>query len=307
MKYITSKNIKLNSGTVVTVGNFDGVHKGHLDLINSIKSLKKDKYTDCQTVVLSFNPHPIAYLKKMDFRLIFSRKERIHVFENLDIDILIEYPFDKNTKNMTKDEFVEGILLNKLNCKALVVGKDWGFGKNKQGNAYTLKEMLKKHGVEVIIRDSILYSGEKLGSTNIRNLISNGCVETANKLLGKQYFVIGEVVVGKQLGRQIGFPTMNIYPPNDKLLPPNGVYVSNVFIDDEKFYAVTNIGVNPTVDGDELIVESHIFDFDREIYGKIAKVEILKQVRLEKKFNSLDELKAQIARDILQAKKYLNI
>ncbi len=305
MKCITEKNIELNKGSVVTIGNFDGVHLGHIVLINMIKKLKRDKYTDCNTVVFSFSPHPMAFFNKSKFNFIFNDEEKCHIFEDMGVDVLVEYPFDNDTKNMSQDEFINDVLIEKLNCKALVVGENWHFGKDKQGSALSIKAALEKMGVEVIIIKSTLYNNEKLGSTTIRKIIADGDLEEANTLLGKSYFISGEVVYGKQLGRTIGFPTMNIIPPDDKLLPPNGVYISFVHIDGVVHQSITNVGVNPTVDGEKTTVESHVLNYDDDAYGKKIKVELIKKIRDEKKFNSIDELKNEIDRNVKYLKEYI--
>ncbi len=304
MEYLTTKNIKQNSGTIVTIGNFDGVHRGHTNLIDKVNELKNTNYQNLKTVVFTFSPHPKSFIEKTNFKLIFNYMEKHSVFSELKIDVLIEYPFDIDTMTMSPEEFVERVLIEQLNCKILVVGKDYGFGKNKSGNSDFLKEELAKYGVEVIIPEDVLYMDEKLGSSKIREVLSYGDMERVTDLLGKPFFIIGEVVHGKELGKQIGFPTMNIIPPADKLLPPRGVYISKVCIDDKYYSAVTNVGVNPTVSGETLVVESHLLDFDADLYGKVVKVEMLKAIRSEKKFNSIEELKEQIDKDVCTTKDY---
>lgn len=306
MEYIISKEIEQINKTVITIGNFDGVHLGHQNLIKEVFRLKKDKYNDAKSVVLSFSPHPKSYFSNEVFKLIFSELERVKIFEKLEVDILIEYPFDEQTKSMRAMDFINEILIDKLNCQALVVGVDYGFGKNKEGDALFLKEVLSKKGIEVIIVDVYKYKDEKLGSSRIKKILQKGDIEEVNELLNKPYFILGEVVKGKQLGRQIGFPTMNIYPTNNKLIPPNGVYISKVYIDEKCYNSVTNVGINPTVSGSELVVESHILDFNQDIYGKIVTVEFYKKIRAEKKFNSIDELKVQIDNDVKKAEVFFS-
>ncbi len=303
-KFLDEMN-KLNK-TVVTIGNFDGVHKGHLNLINKVLELTETEFNECKSVVFTFNPHPKSFIQKSEFKVIFNSEERFEVFKELGIDIFIEYPFDEETRGMSGEDFVNKVLIEKLNCKALVVGNDYSFGKNKEGNVERLKELLSKHNVPVFVVPDILFENEKLGSTLIRKIIENGDMEKAEVLLNKPYFIIGEVIHGKELGRQIGFPTMNVLPSEDKLVPTKGVYISRVTIENEKYNAITNIGYNPTVDGDILITETNLFDFDKSIYGEVAKIEILKKLRDEKKFGSIEELKNQIDADVKFAKKFFN-
>ncbi len=291
-------------GTVITIGNFDGVHKGHLNLINKVMELTQMQYSGCKSTVLTFNPHPRSFIGDGDFKLIFNSTEKLDVFKSTGIEMLIEYPFDDLTRSMSSSEFVDQILINGLNCKALVIGKDYSFGKNKEGNADKIKCLLSKYGVPVFVLPDILNGNERIGSTRIRKTIESGNMEEAEILLGKPYFVSGEVIHGKELGRQIGFPTMNILPSKDKLVPTNGVYISRVTLDKKTYNSITNIGYNPTVSGKVLITETNVFDFDKSVYGKIAKVEILKKIRDEKNFASIEKLKEQIDIDVKIAKKY---
>lgn len=308
MEYLKTKDIKIENKTIITIGNFDGVHQGHAKLINELLVYKnKDEYKDAKTAVLSFNPHPLSFILNKEFKTMFDNTEKRSIFENMGMDIFIEYPFDEQTCNLSANQFVKDILIDKLNATIVVIGEDYCFGKNKEGNAKKLQEILKKYNIPVIIMPIVLFNDEKISSSKIRECLINGDMEKVTYFLNKPYFIIGTVCHGKQIGRTIGFPTMNVLPDCNKLLPSNGVYISNVFIDNEKYDAVTNIGKNPTVDGDVLIFESHILGFDEDIYGKTVKVDILKKIRSEQKFNSLDELKRQIDSDVSALKKYVQI
>lgn len=308
MEYLKTKDIKIENKTIITIGNFDGVHLGHAKLINELLMYKnKDEYKNAKTTVLSFNPHPLSFILNKEFKTMFDDIEKRSIFENMGIDIFIEYPFDEETCNLSASQFVEDILIDKLNASIVVIGEDYCFGKNKEGNAKKLQEILKQYNVPVIIMPIVLFNGEKISSSKIRECLINGDMEKVTYFLNKPYFIIGNVCYGKQIGRTIGFPTMNILPNSCKLLPSNGVYISNVFIDNVKYEAVTNIGKNPTVNGDVLIFESHILGFDEDIYGKTVKVDILKKIRSEQKFDSLDKLKNQIDSDVLTLKNYIEI
>ncbi len=297
MEYYSSKNINIDEKTVVTLGNFDGFHIGHLSLVDKIKEY------DFKKVVFSFYPHPVALMKDEPFFTLFSNEEKREILKNMEVDTFIEYPFDKETSNLSPRDFIIDVVIEKLNAKVIVIGEDYRFGKNKLGDYNLLKVIGKEYDVEIVSIPHILNNGEKVSSTMIRNLLVNREIEEVSRLLGKPYFIYGTVTMGKKLGRTIGFPTINIVPSKNKLLPPSGVYRSRVIIENESFFSITNIGTNPTVSGTNTVSESHIFNYNGNLYGKKVKVEILKWIRDEKKFNSIDELKEQISIDVNTYKK----
>lgn len=307
MEYITTNDIKFDKGTIITLGNFDGVHIGHQKLIEKLFSIKDSIKEDYLTTVFSFNPHPKCVVKNIPFKTIFDKDERKLILEDIGVDVLVEYPFDENTMNMSSQSFVKDVLIDKLNAKYVVIGEDYTFGKNKEGNVNYLKECLEKYSVEVFILETVLFKNQKISSTDIRQSLIDGDMKNVEALLNKPYFILGKVVHGKELGRTIGFPTMNVLPDKNKLLPHNGVYITEVLIDGVYRNALTNVGVNPTVNGDQLIVETHVLDYSGDFYDKLIKINFIDKIRDEKKFNSLDELKAQISSDILSLKSYKNL
>ncbi len=295
--------IESGQNTVVTIGNFDGVHLGHQKLIDECLRIAKNQ--NLKTVVLSFYPHPRKVLNNdFEFNTVLTQGEKVDFLVNAGIDYFRKKPIDLEFLNYSPEEFVEKILVKELSAKVVVVGKDHRLGAKRGADIYALTEICKKHGIETIGVDLRLDDGEKISSTTIRDAIAKGNFEKVTKLLGRNYSITGVVVSGKRLGRTIGVPTANVFPENEKLLPPNGVYVSKIKINGEIFNSVSNIGWNPTIKSAQIVVETNILDFDREIYGEVITVELLKFVRGEVKFDSVECLKTQLYKDIAIARKY---
>ena len=303
MKHITDTNIEQNEPTAVTLGNFDGVHMGHRELISLTKkfSIKKN----LKSVVFTFYPHPMFIFKnKAHSALILSPYEKKLVMENMNIDIYIEYPFTTDFAKMEPEDFINDIIFNKLNCRVLIVGENYKFGKKQSGNYDLLKKLGEDRGIKVIKVPSVLYNNSKVSSTRIRECIIEKNIDMANILLTSPYFLIGNVSKGKQLGRTIGFPTINIFSDKVKLFPPNGVYVTQTLYDNKLYNGVTNIGMNPTVNGKFRVIETFLFDFNKVIYGEFVKTYFFKWIRDEKKFLNIDDLSKQINKDVYYAYEY---
>ena len=293
--YDETKDISLNN-TAVTLGKFNAFHLGHRKLIEYIKNEKNEK--GYKTTIFSFDTATV-----FNQPLIVTKEERIEICRELDIDNLIFYPVNNETMSMEPERFIKDILIGKFDSKVVVTGKDFCFGKNRSGNVNLLKEYSEKYGYKLIIVDSVCCEGQKVSSTKIKEYLSAGMISEANKMLGYNYFIMGEIVRGKQLGRTIDKRTINIIPEEDKLVPGKGVYKTNVYLDGRLYKGITNVGINPTVDSDgKTKVETHILDFNEEIYGKTVKIEFIKFIREEKKFSDLEALKRQISLDILEAK-----
>ncbi len=299
MKIISDKNFQLTEPTAVTLGNFDGLHLGHTRLINKALSLSPE----LAATVLSFYPHPSAVIEKpgdssvcvKTMGCIFSSHERARLLEDMGVDIYIEYPFDKALAHMAPEDFFSSILIKQLNCKAIIVGEDYAFGRNRAGNLGLLKKLCCDYGIELWVENHFSLDGEKVSSSTIRSLIAEKKLDAAAKLLGRPFFISGIVSRGRQLGRTINFPTANLIPPEDKLLPPNGVYVTRTELHGKCYNSITNIGTNPTVSSSgSRTVESYIYNFDQEIYGSEITVSFYRWLRDEKRFGSLEELKAQM-------------
>ena len=297
MQIITSLDeIKLEMPSAVAIGKFDGIHLGHRQLLGEIVAKKQE---GLRAVVFTFNPSPSVLFSKVREKELTSRDEKRQLFEALGIDILVEFPLTYETAATPKEVFVEEILVQKLNAKYIVAGTDLSFGKNGEGNSAFLVEKSGQFGFQVEIIDKISYKGEIISSTLVRSAISEGNVKKARFMLGSPYFVQGIVQKGNQIGRTIGFPTVNITAGDDKLLPPNGVYKTEVIVEGRIFEAITNVGCKPTVtDSGQVFIESYLYNFTENIYGKKIEVHFLEFMRKEQKFSNIEELKKQLQKDI---------
>ena len=297
MQIITSLDeIKLRHPSAVAIGKFDGIHLGHRQLLGEIVAKKQE---GMKAVVFTFNPSPSVLFSKVKEKELTSCEEKRKIFEALGIDVLVEFPLTYETAATPKENFVKDILVQKLNAKHIVAGTDLSFGKNGEGNSTFLLEESSKYGFEVEIIDKISYKGEIISSTLVRKAISEGDVKKARFMLGSPYFVQGVVKKGNQIGRTIGFPTVNISAGEDKLLPPNGVYKTEVVFEGRILEAITNVGCKPTVaDDGQIFIESYIYNFTENIYGKEIEVHFLEFIRKEQKFGSIEELKEQLQKDI---------
>lgn len=301
MEYITGRtDFKIQYNTALTLGKFDGIHKGHQKLLSKVRAFAPFM----KSVVFTFDVNPTIAVSKGEGTILTTNEERKAVVERFGIDYLYECPFTDEIRNMEAADFVRKIVED-LNVRYIAVGTDFGFGHNRQGDYRLLQNMSGQLGFKVEVVDKERYEGREISSTYIREVIAVGDMETAEKLLGYPYTVKGVVGYGRQLGRTIGIPTTNIIPIKDKLLPPNGVYVSKVHIEGETHMGVTNIGVKPTVgDENEKGAETFIFDFDKDVYGKNITIELHKFIRPEKRFDSIGDLKEQMEKDIEFVRKY---
>lgn len=281
--------------SVITIGNFDGVHKGHQVLIKEAVQFANKR--NLKSVVFTFDNHPANYFENKHIKNIITNNEKINRIKSLGVDILVIIPFDSYMTKISPIEFIKGILIDKLGARKIIVGHDFTFARRKEGNTKLLKEMSFKYGFELEIVNPIKVNDIRVSSTYIRQLVAEGSVDKVNKYLGYHCEIKGNVIKGKQLGRTIGFPTANIEINDDLLIPNNGIYATKVYVHNDVYYGATNIGYNPTVNGDKLSIETNILEFDEDIYGQVIKIEFLERIRDEKKFNSLEELKAQLKKD----------
>lgn len=282
--------------TVVTIGNFDGIHKGHIKLIK--EAVKESKTKNYKSVVFTFENHPMRYFRADSIKHIITNEEKVKIFKDLGVDIVFMIPFDEYMTKISATDFVKTILHEKLKCKMVIVGHDFTFARNKEGNASLLESLGKNYNMKVKVIEPIKIKGRRVSSSYIRNLINDGNVSEIKDFLGRNYFLEGEVIHARKIGRTIGFPTANLKAEDKLIIPKNGIYAVKVYIKNKVYYGATNIGYNPTVNGKVLSIETNIIDFDEEIYGEIIRVEFLDRIRDEKKFNSLDELKSQLRKDV---------
>ena len=300
LKYYENEIPKLKE-TAITIGKFDGIHLGHLKLIKTITSINNE---GLKSVVFTFNTEQNGQ------GCITTENEKKDFLKEEKIDYLISYSLDNTIKNMTGEEFIEEILIKRLDAKVIVVGEDFRFGYNRTGDINLLRKMSDKYGYKLIICNKIKVSYDSntdVSSTLIKKWIVDGCVKKANCMLGYPYFIQGTVISGQQLGRTIGFPTANISLNSNKIIPCKGVYAVKVAISDEEYKGIANIGNKPTVgDSFDKGLEVHIIDFDKDIYNKTIKVKFIECIREEKKFGSVELLKEQISADLICALEILN-
>ncbi|MCT4598754.1 MAG: bifunctional riboflavin kinase/FAD synthetase [Vallitalea sp.] len=302
MEYIRGTKEFTAPPSVVVLGNFDGIHIGHRELINKANEMAKK--LDLKSLVFTFLPHPSFVLaNKEPVDLIYLSNEKSMIIN--EVDFFVEYPYNLETAKMTPEDFVSEIVCKQLNAKIIIVGEDYRFGNKRKGDINLLENLSTKYGYKLIAIKKVSYNNNIISSTWIRKEIKEGHIEQANKLLGHNFSILGKVVEGKKNGRKLGFPTANIKPSKNKLLPPNGVYLSSIYVNNIKYNSITNVGTNPTLNGEEKVVETHILDFNEDIYGQEVVVELIKFIRNEKKFNSLDELKEAISENVEYLKKYI--
>lgn len=300
---IKNKDFVLDERTVVTLGKFDGIHKGHRKLIQKACEIAGEK--GLKTAVFTFKVAPGYNFPYMESEKITTFSEREEILEKLGVDILVEYPFDTEVADTAPVDFLADVLKDRMKAAYVVVGEDWTFGKGGSGNADTLKKAGKTLGFEPVILEKETYDGRKIGSSWVREEIAAGHMETVNILLDYPYSIEGIVVHGNIIGRTIGFPTANIIPDKDKILPPFGVYASRVVTPFGEYYGITNIGVKPTVsDNNAVNVETNLIGYDGDLYGSRIQVELIHFQRPEMKFGSVEMLKNQLVRDIEFSKTY---
>ncbi len=291
-----------NKPKVICLGNFDGVHKGHQELIR--KTVKLAKENNYASQVISFYPHPRSFFNE-NIQYINSLAEKNRLVSKLGADSLELLSFNQELSSLSAEDFIKDIIYKKLKTRILVVGYDFFFGKNRQGNPEFLKEKASQYGIEVYIIPPVKVAGQLVSSTLIKEELQAGRIKEANELLGYNYQLSARVITGKQIGREIGFPTANLDYHKDKLLPGRGVYAVKVSYKRQEYFGLANIGIKPTVKKDSsLEVEVHLLNFEGDLYGQTLQVEFLDKIRDEKKFSSLEELKEQIKIDRGQIKKY---
>lgn len=293
--------------TIVTLGTFDGVHKGHKSILD--KLIKSSRSSGCESVVLTFFPHPRMVLQQnSDLKLLNTIDEKATLLEKEGVDNLIIHPFDMAFSRLTAEEFVKNILVDKLNISKIIIGHDHRFGRNRTATIDDLILFGEEYGFEVDKISALSVNEISVSSTKIRNALTEGNIETANNFLGYPYFINGTVVKGKQLGRTINFPTANIEPSeNYKLIPANGVYVVSSEIDGKTIYGMMNIGTRPTVNGTGTTIEVHYHNFNQDIYGKKVNVRIYHRLRDEIKFESFEALKQQLEIDRQESLAYFKV
>jgi len=288
----------------VTIGNFDGVHFGHQQLFRTV--VQKARAIHGKSVAITFDPHPLQVLLPGGIKLISTCEQKVELIEMSGIDVLLIIPFTQDFAKTSAEDFVSELLVRRLGVKELVVGYDYAFGKGRSGNIDFLQRQGDLFGFPVTVVDAYYIDKQLVSSTRIRELVREGDMNGARELLGRNYQIRGVVQVGKQRGgKVIGFPTANLKFNDEDLVPKHGVYITEVICRGRGYGGILNIGYNPTFGEDQLVAETHIFDFNEDIYGQPIKVNLLKFLRSERKFSSAKELAEQIGKDVLLAKTLL--
>ena len=280
----------------LSIGMFDGVHRGHQTIIKNLNTAAQNK--GLESAILTFWPHPrTVFNPNDDLKLLNTIEEKIYLLEKNKVQHLFLKEFDEEFRNLTGEEFVKQILIDKLNVKYLIIGHDHTFGKNRSGDFNLLQKMSSEFGFEVVQVEAVDFQDRHISSTQIRNALMNADITAANEMLGYHYSVSGEVVHGRKLGRTIGYPTANISVNPLKFLPKKGAYIVDAFVKNQQFKGMLSIGTNPTVDGKSLSVEVYILDFDSDIYGEAISVNFREFLHEEIKFESLDQLIERLDED----------
>lgn len=286
--------------TALALGMFDGMHIGHKKLIETTVLLAQ--HSGLTPAVYTFSNHPQSLFGGKVARLT-TNEEREGIIKKLGIERIVQAEFVMSIASLSPEAFID-MLIREFDPAVIAVGFNYTFGKGKKGDAELLQKIVFKHGISVVVVPPVVFAKKPVSSTRIRECIEKGDVESAQLMLARPYTLTGTVIENRHIGRTIGFPTANFEPDDSRAIPADGVYISMALVDGSIIPSVTNIGISPTVDAKRRTVETHIIDFDGDIYGKELKVFFVKRIRPVKQFSSLDELKAQIAEDSAAARAY---
>lgn len=304
MKHFESlEEIRNIDETVVALGNFDGVHRGHQEIIG--RTVRSAEAAGLKSAVFTFSNHTSTVLGIGEpVKNILYAEEKIRIIEDMGIDYLVSIPFTKEILSMSPEDFVQKILVDALRIREAYCGFNYSFGYKAQGTPEVLMREGMKHGFGIHVQEPFKIDDIVVSSTYIRQLIAEGRMEECTKFMGRMYATGGEVVVGNRLGRTIGFPTSNLIIDETMVTPPNGVYITYCSYNGVRYPSITNVGNKPTIGEYNKNIETHIFNFDQELYGKKIRVEFVKKTRPEFKFDDLEALKNQIRSDCIAAKAY---
>lgn len=304
MEIITkTTDFYLREESAAAIGKFDGVHVGHRRLLEEILGQRKVGKKAC---VFTFDPPPSVFFGKTEEKELSTREEKRRLFAALGVDILIEFPLNRETAAMLPQTFVSEVLFGRMRAGFVAAGTDISFGAGGVGDAALLKRMAAESGVDVCIIEKVAVDGQEVSSTRVRKAVEEGDMQLTERLLGMPYPVIGTVQHGNRIGHTLGMPTLNLLPPADKLLPPLGVYYSGVWLKGQYYKAISNIGYRPTIKEEikRLGVETYLYDFDGDVYGEEIEVNLYEFKRPEKQFHNVEELRAQLQEDIAAGAAY---
>lgn len=292
--FIDINKEKINKNCAICLGNFDGLHLGHNKLLKEFNKLSRN----LNKLIITFKPHPAVYVRGEEFKLIVSDySDRVSSLKNYKPDYILLQNFNEDFKNILPEEFLN-LLKKNFNMKLLVVGRDFNFGKNRKAGIDFLISMQEKYNFKLIIVNDFKDNNKKISSSYIRKLLLLGEIELANKYLYNTFYIKGFVIPGRMMGRKLGFPTANLkeYTSN-QIIPRNGAYITKTYIEEKEYKSITNIGTVPSFEDVKFSIETHIINFNQDIYYKKIKIEFLKRIRDEKKFSSIDELKKRLEED----------
>lgn len=288
--------------TAVSIGKFDGIHRGHKALLQEILAQKEKGLAPA---VFTFDVSPGIFFGHREAKELTTKEEKRQLFAGMGVEYLVEFPLNAQTAVMEPENFLRDMITGQMNSAFIAAGTDVSFGYKGRGNAGLLQEKAQEYGYETVILDKLCYQNREISSTYVREELEKGNLQTVKELLGAPFYIRGEVVHGRHLGSTIGMPTVNLRPPAEKLLPPNGVYYASLNIDGQCYKGISNIGYKPTVTEAKIKgVETYIYDFDKEIYGDTIEVYLHEFKRGEVKFHSVEELKKQIHRDAEEGRAY---
>jgi len=293
----------LSGHSIIAIGNFDGIHLGHHKILECLEKTAREY--ELFSLVLTFFPHPGKILGKNKLKMIQTLDQRIREISKFDIQALLIIPFDEQFANLSGQDFIQKIVLNTLRAKAVIVGKNFYFGKNREGDVSLLHSLSSKFQFRVCPIPAVIQNGETVSSSLIRNLLHEGKIEKASRLLGRPYEIEGKVVKGQSRGKALGFPTANIETENEII--PQGVFITQTRVGSKIFPSMTNVGKQPTFDQKDLHIESFIIDFDKDLYGKHIGIHFLKKIRDQIKFRTADELARQLEDDLHATRAYFKL
>ena len=284
---------KTTSNNCISIGNFDGMHKGHIELVKETVRIAKEN--NLVPTVLTFDQMPEEYFKANDFFRLMEMSDKCKVFEKLGVEQVLVIPFDKSFSEINENIFIKEILIEKLSLKYLIVGKDFKFGYKRMGNIELLQKYSELGDYNLLSLDLVKISSDKISSRDIRILIKNGKIKEANQLLAVPFSLSGKVIHGEKRGRRLGYPTANI--EIYKSYPINGIFLVNILFEDKKLFGLASWGNKPTFSGIDHVLEVNILDFESDIYGKQLKVIFIDKIRDQIKFDNQDELIEQMNKD----------
>lgn len=298
MQYIRGlKHYENARNTAVTFGKFDGLHMGHMKLIETVANLQEKD--DIDSVVCAFDMNSPAVL-------MLPEERELHLED--EVDYLVDCPFTDEIRQMKAEDFIRNIIIGTFHASYVVVGTDFQFGYGKEGDIYMLDKFQEQYGYRLIVIEKERYENHIISSTYIKKILNTGNMNLTGKLLGYSYGIWGNVEHGKQLGRTLGFPTLNVAWPKRKIIPPRGVYLCRVYMDGIGYNGIANIGIRPTVSNEEKVwLETFLFDYGGDAYGKEVMVDLIEFVRAEQKFSGKEELKARVDKDIASGRQYFGI